>query len=291
MPIQKKGLKQAKTMITPWLKNLMDLGLVPYIATSKAFAAHLDLSLFEGKEVIKYLEDADTRNFHEAYLVSNSLGFGNPDLKMPNWVYIDCVLMQSAVVGFALPVSKAPDSLVAFYEDDPYVNVADLDYIPISGQIAALGIDGQSLMGFSLFSLRRQLGDMNIPKLAAYTKFIALHVYKASQKEKFVGLSQYDSKALKTHALFGAKMYIDQTIMPLHPLKEMSFTYSMKVDLDESRLSGETPAQEYDFLLKADDTAKKQEMQEQINAGNKFYIAQPIHIEKQDGLYLPICSE
>ncbi|MAZ76101.1 MAG: hypothetical protein CMH31_02235 [Micavibrio sp.] len=276
-----------------WLSELMDLGLVPYVATSKAFVPHLDLSLFEGHEVVKLLEDPKERNFHEAYLVSNSLGFGNPELKMPNWVYIDCVLMQSAVIGFALPISKAPDSLISFYEDDPYVEINALDYIPVSGQIAALGIDGQMLTGFSLFSLRRQLASMNIPKLAAFTKFAALHVYKAEEKIKFTGLSQYDNKALKTHALFGEKMYIDQTIMPLHPLNEMSFTYSMKVTLNESRLSGEFLKQEdeYDFLLKSDDTVTKQGMQNRIDSGERFYITSPIHIEKEDGLYLPICLE
>ena len=276
-----------------WLSELMDLGLVPYVATSKTFVPHLDLSLFEGHEVVKLLEDPKERNFHEAYLVSNSLGFGNPELKMPNWVYIDCVLMQSAVIGFALPVSKAPDSLISFYEDDPYVEINALDYIPVSGQIAALGIDGQMLTGFSLFSLRRQLASMNIPRLAAFTKFAALHVYKAEEKIKFTGLSQYDNKALKTHALFGKKMYIDQTIMPLHPLNEMSFTYSMKVTLNESRLSGEFLKQEdeYDFLLKSDDTVTKQGMQNRIDSGERFYITSPIHIEKEDGLYLPICLE
>ena len=276
-----------------WLSKLMDLGLVPYVATSKAFVPYLDLSIFEGHEVIKLLEDPKERNFHEAYLVSNSLGFGNPDLKMPNWVYIDCVLMQSAVIGFALPVSKAPDSLISFYEDDPYVDINALDYIPVSGQIAALGIDGQTLTGFSLFSLRRQLASMDIPKLAAFTKFIALYVYKAEDKKQFTGLSQYDNKALKTHALFGKKMYIDQTIMPLHPLNEMSFTYSMKITLDENRLLGKTlpPAEDYDFLLKNDDTAAKHGMQRRIDNGERFYITSPIHIQKEDGLYLPICLE
>ncbi|NQZ14482.1 MAG: hypothetical protein HRT94_06650 [Alphaproteobacteria bacterium] len=276
-----------------WLSELMDLGLVPYIATSKTFMPYLDTSLFDGKEVVKFLEDPRERNFHEAYLVSNSLGFGNPDLKMPNWVYIDCVLMQSAVVGFALPVEKAPDTLVSFYEDDPYVNVDALDYIPVSGQIAALGIDGQTLTGFSLFSLRRQLANMEIPKLGAYTKYLALHVYHAQEREKFIGLSQYNNKALKTHALFGEKMYIDQTIMPLHPLQEMSFTYSMKVTLDENRLSQGIPEakQDYDFLLKSDDTETKKGMQRRIDEGERFYIASPIHIEKEDGLYLPICIE
>ncbi|MEM9469555.1 MAG: hypothetical protein AAF988_05275 [Pseudomonadota bacterium] len=276
-----------------WLSNLMDVGLVPYIATSKALLPALNPDFFEGHAVIKLLEDEENRNFHEAYLVSNSFGFGNPDLKMPNWVYIDCVLMQSAVIGFALPVSKAPDSLLYFYEDDPYVNAEALDYIPISGQIAALNIDGKSMTGFSLFSLRRQLGGMNVPQLGTLTKFSALAVYGADKKEKFTGVSQYDSRALKMHALFGEKMFIDQTTMPLHPLREMTFAYSMKVTLDDQRLEAglPEPSEDYDFLLKSDDTEAKKGLQRRIDNGEKFYILPPIHIEQDDGLYLPIKAD
>lgn len=276
-----------------WMSELLDAGLVPYVATSRQFLDHLDLSIFGGREIIRLLEDPAHRNFHEAYLVSNSLAFGNPNLKMQNWVYIDCVLMQSAVVGFAVPVAKAPESLIDFYEKDPWVDVKTLDYIPVSGQIAALGIDRNSLTGFSLFSLRRQIEHFKITKLAHKTKFAALSVYRAEALDKYVGISQYDNKALQTHTLFGKKMYIEQTICPLHPLREMSFTYSMKIELDETRmLNGVSKsANDYDFLLKADDTKTKEEMQARMKAGEKFYIQDPVHIEKPDGLYLPIKIE
>jgi len=277
-----------------WIQNLLDIGLKPYVATSELLLNSLDLSIFEGQEVVKILEDPKHRSFHEAYLVSNSLGFGNPDLKMPNWVYIDCVLLQSAVIGFAIPVEKAPDTLVEFYERDPYVDVQNLDYIPISGQIAGLGIDGNTLVGFSLFSLRRQLPDLNIPRLAHFTKYAALHVYKAGEKEKFIGISQYDNKALATHALFGEKMYIERTTLALHPLRDMSFTYSMHVDLNEKKILSDqrnTPAQDFDFLLQANDNDMKIEIQNRITSGERFYIADPIHVEKENNLYLPICVE
>lgn len=277
-------------MMNSWVSELLDAGLVPYVSTSEDYLKYLDLSLFSGKEVIRVLENPEHRNFHEAYLVSNSLAFGNPNLKMQNWVYIDCVLMQTAVVGFALPVDKAPATLMYHYEKDPWVDADKLDYIPVSGQIAALGIDRQTLIGFSLFSLRRQIEHIDVHKLAHKTKYAALKVYRAEELDKYVGISQYDNKALLTHALFGQKMYIDQTTSPLHPLRDMSFTYSMKVDLDEKRILGEMSQAvgTYDFLLKADDLPKKMEMQERIKAGERFYIQDPVHIRKEDGLYLPI---
>lgn len=276
-----------------WIGQLLDERLVPYVATSENYLDYLDFSLFEGHEIVRILENPDHSNFHEAYLVSNSLAFGNPELKMQNWVYIDCVLMQTAVVGFALPVEKAPATLIDFYEKDPWVDVATLDYIPVSGQIAALGIDGKQLTGFSLFSLRRQIEHLNVHKLAHKTKYAALSVYRAEHLPKYVGISQYDNKALLTHTLFGKKMYIEQTTMPLHPLRNMSFTYSMKIELDESRILGDIPQSvpDYDFLLRADDTAKKLEMQERIRGGERFYILDPVHIRQDNGLFLPICCE
>lgn len=275
-----------------WIEEAMDSGLVPYIASSEQLLPFFDTSIFGGHEIVKILENPDHGNFHEAYLVSNSLAFGDPSLKMPNWVYIDCVLMQSAVVGFAIPVSKAPDALLEHYERDPYVDIQTLDYIPVSGQIAGLGIDGKTLVGFSLFSLRRQLGDKAIDHLAVRTKYAAMSVYRAEERDKFIGISQYNNNALKIHARFGEKMYIDRTTMPLHPLRDMSFTYSMKIRLDKEAIFAPTKHDDpYDFLLKSDDLDKKKDMQNKIQAGAKFYIAQPVHIKKEESLYLPIRIE
>ena len=84
-------------------------------------------------------------------------------------------------------------------------------------------------------------------------------------------------------------MYIDTPMAMMHPLKDMSFIYSMKIDLENL----ETPRKtiEPDFYLKADDKDKKLEMAKRMEAGEKFYITHPIQVKKEDGLYLPICIE
>jgi hypothetical protein len=108
-----------------------------------------------------------------------------------------------------------------------------------------------------------------------------------------IGVAQYDNKALLTHALFGEKTWISTAIMPLHTLRDMSFTYAMQVVFDEAVITGrKEPAQQKpDFYLRADDKKRKTEIQSAINAGEKFHIAWPIHVKKEDGLYLPICTE
>ena len=281
-------------MIKPWLENLLDAGLVPYVATSDALIECLDLSELGGHTLIRRLEDPEHRNFHEAYLVSNSLGFGEPDLKMPNWVYIDCVLMQTAVVGFAISRQKAPDSLVSLYERDPYVEVESLDYIPISGQIAGMGLDGNSLIGFSLFSLRRQLSNVSVPPLGPLTKYAALKAYRADQRDRFMGISQYGNTALRSHARFSKKMYIDKPFVMLHPWRDMSFLYSMKVEFDEERIFngiGDGADCPPAIEMRADDREMKDVIQEGLLQGNRYYIQDPVHIQKDDGVYVAIGVE
>ena len=270
-------------------ENLTENGLIPYIATGQGFLKSLDLSDFEENGLIVTMENKADASFHEAYLLSNSLAFGNPNLKMPNWVYIDCVLMQGAVAGFAIKVEDAPDKLLQFYKDDENVDLDSLEYLPISGQIAGLNIDGNSMTGFSLFSLRKYLPSRDIPSLALLTKYLALKAYKADQKAKYIGISQYDNRALITHGAFCDKMYIDTPMVMMHPCKEMSFTYSMKIDFDIFEV--EKPQEQPDFYLKADDTDKKKEMSLRMQSGERFYIAHPIQVKKEDGLYLPICIE
>lgn len=276
-----------------WLKEILDLGLVPYVSTSAHFADSLDFSLFEETHITRFLAEEDHKKFHDAYLLSNSLGFGNADLKMPNWVYIDCVLMQTAVVGFAIVVEKASDELLEFYRNDPSVDLDRLDYIPISGQIASMGIDGKTITGYSVFSLKKYVPEIKHIRLGSLTKYAALSVYQADKRERLMGIAQYDNHAVKLHATFGRKMYIEQPTMPLHPLKDMTFTYSMKAVFDEDRIFGgiKDDGKQPDFLMRADDLDMKKEMRKRMTNGEKFYIKDPIQIIKDGEVYLPICVE
>ena len=280
------------------LKQILDMGLTPYVSTSANVLPHLDLSLFEGRAIIKILEATEHLPFHQAYLLSNSLGFGAPDLKMPNWVYMDCVLLQTAVVGFAMPVEKVPASLRALYEADSLIDMDRLDVIPISGQISAMGLDGKTLTGYSLFSLKSRLlnglKDLATLPIGTLTKFSALCAYKADLPDRVVrGVAQYDNPALKIHGLFSDKMYIEQPMLPLHPLQSMSFIYRMKVQLSEEELQNNVQPndREPDILMHAEDEAMKHEMAERIKQGEQFYIQHPIQITKDDKIYLPICVE
>lgn len=280
-------------MIEQQLKDLEALGLVPYVATSERYVDMLDLSVLGDNYLLKTLEDPEHRDFHLSYILSNAMAFGSANLQMPGWVYIDCVTMQTAVIGFALKFDQAPKSLQFYYQDDSRIQTRNLRYIPITGQIAGFGMDGKSMIGFSLFSLRRRLADMNIPEMATITKYLGLKVYRAEERGHFLGISQYNNKVLCKHALFGKKMYLDQAWMPVHTLDDITLVYDMIIDLDEERIFGpqKQEPEKYDFLLRYDDLDKKKEIQAKIREGHKFVIENPVHIRKDGVLYLPITQE
>lgn len=277
----------------PWLSDLLRLGLVPYVATSNYYASHLDVSIFEERTVFKLLERTEDKPFHQAYLLANALGFDNASLKMPNWVYIDCVLMQTAVVGFALPKALAPEGLLRLFQADPSVDFAALTYLPVSGQIAGFGMDGRTLVGFSLFSLRKHMTGFDVPSLGIATKAAALYAYRADRADRFLGIAQYNNKALSVHARFGKALYIDRPTIPLHPNADLSFVYRMAIDLDDARIfsADEVMAEPYSELMRFDDSARKLQLAAQIAAGLSVRIVRPTQIVHEGQIHLPLRME
>lgn len=276
------------------IEDAQELGLIPYIATSENYAAHLDTSLFGDNVMFKLMERPEDKKFHQAYVFANFLGFGGTGVEMPGWVYLDCVLMQTAVVGFAVHKDQLPDMIVEKFRAHPTIYFDDLDYVPISGQTAGLGIDRQTLVGFSLFSLRKYFTGRQFPALGLLTKAAGLYTQKAEDRKKFIGISQYNNPALKIHGRFCEKMYIQTPMVPLHPLTDLTMIYAMEIEFDDTRLfapSAKDDDTDYDFLLKADDMSAKQEIEKNIAEGQKYIIAPPFQIRKDGGIYLPIKVE
>ena len=276
--------------MTHWLKAYRGKGLRPYVATSAAQLDALDLSLLGDDPLVVTLEDAGSSDFHHAYLTANALAFGARDLKMPGWVYIDCVLMQTAVVGFVAPRDSVPAPLRAEFLAEADVDWDALEWVPVSGQIASAGIDGKTLVGFSLFSLTRGWDEM--PSLGTITKAMALEVYRAQQFDRFLGITQYDNKALRMHGRFGPKLEIVSAQVPLHAQGEQSLVYGMKVDFDRNDLDkrlGEVAVP--DFWLEADDIGAIRELTNGIAAGDRYFILPPFRVEEEGKIKLPIRRE
>jgi hypothetical protein len=252
-----------------WLTQLLDKGYQPYIATSRHLLPYLNTEPFGQKVEIHLLNDLEDSPFMEAYfmletfLVSNALSYEAPGMKMPRWVLIDCVLMQTAVIGFTVKKEKLPEGLLTAYREDENIAFDKINRIPVSGQIASPNIGARSITGSTLFSLgRRWLNDAQ--HLGLYTRALAFEVYKAREYDYYYGITQYDNVALRIHGRFTSEMEIDQPIVALHTQKDMTLVYKMKLDYDPYNPNAPHAEQEPTFWLNARDKEKKREMQKGI---------------------------
>jgi len=283
------GSKSVEQKTPTWLLDLEKRGYCPYIATSDRLLPYFNTKPFGRQAECYTLENPKHEAFHEAYLLSNALSFQKPDIKMPHWVLVDCVLMQTAIVGFTKQLSAVPDELLKHYKDDPTVDVSQMSHLPVSGQIASLAADGKSVVGLSLFSLAPRLGESK--GLGLYTKALALEVYKAQQLEYVYGITQYDNRSLAIHGRFAKQMEIYQPMVQLHPFKDMTFIYRMTPDYNAYELDSKPVEVEPTFWLNATDKESKLRMQEAMTKGKRFIIAPPFIVKRDGQTFLPIIEK
>lgn len=279
-----KPLAEKSEMPPPWLDELAQNGLVPYIATSKHLLSSFNLNPF-GIELQSFvMEDDASRAFLEAYLLSNALSFKTPEYKMQNWVFVDCVLLQQSIVGFMKKKEDIPPDLLKHFENDPCVDLSALTHIPLSGQIDAEAAD-DSLVNYSLFSLGREAGG--IKNLGLFTKLLSLEAHRAQGKEYRI-IAQYDSPSLKVHGRISSSMEIEQPMVPLHPGKDMTLVLKMNVGYDAHAIQTLPTSITPSFWLNAHDIETKKTMQDGIQNGKSYIIAPPFSVTRSDGVFLPI---
>jgi len=277
-------------MTDPWFKSLTDLGLRPYVATARHQLRGLNLGVLGPDHELYLLEDPQATSFHQAYVTANALAFGARDLKMPGWVYIDCVLMQTAVVGFAARKIDAPQSLLDEFQAEASIDLDALEWVPVSGQIASPAMDGSTLVGFSLFSLRSYWPKL--PALGLATKALALQVYKADQRKRFLGITQYDNPALSMHGRFGPRLEIVSPRVPLHAQGDNTLVYGMKIDFDPATMGNEPASSiDPDFWLQSGDKDAVAKLEIGIAAGSRYFILPPFQVRDGTSFKLPILEE
>ncbi len=264
------------------IKALFDFGCIPYIATSEYLLPCFNLSPY-GHELVPFCDGPDKTNFHLAYIRSNTLAF-EADLSMPNWVYIDYVILQTACIGFMLEKKKIPNHLLAQFDSDPLVDLDTLEYVPISGQTAGLTADKETWQGCSLFSLAKHIPELKSLGIATYTRALALEALGA---KKFRGITQYDNPAVSIHGKTTKEFFIRQAIVWLHPRTHMTFIYEQEIDYSLDSLK-DRPEEEYSFLMSAYDGEAKRKIEKGLREGKSYKIVPPFQIKKGDDVFLPI---
>lgn len=264
------------------LSALINYGCKPYICTSRHLGHVFNMSPFD-VPLTPFFDGQEETHFHLAYMRSNSIAF-DADLGMPRWVYIDFVLLQTAVVGLMLPKKLVPQELIEKFSADREINLDHLEYLPISGQTAGLAADGKTWTGVSLFSLAKYLPDLKSFGVATHTRALALKTYNAKH---FVGITQYDNPAVAIHGKTTHGFFIKQPMVWLHPRTHMTFIYEQEIDFTLGGLANQAPL-DYSFLLRADDREGKERIADGLSKGHRYQIVAPYRIVEGGKIYLPI---
>lgn len=271
-----------------WLSDIMAAGFVPYVAASEYLLSSLNLTPFNVPVTQYVMQRHGDKPFLDAYLSANFLSFGSKDAdyKMPSWVYVDCVLFPTAVVGFMLPKAAVPHGLLSEMKEDSPETFDNMRHIPISGQVDTKALDG-SYINFSLFSLGRRLNGFQ--KLALYTKALSTEVHGIRGNGKaYRVICQYNNPSMKVHGLISSKLEIEQPMVPLHPSRAMTLVAKMLVDYDPHNLEQPREPVVPNFWLEATDVRRKGYMQEKINEGYSFAVVPPYVEKRNDGIFLPV---
>jgi hypothetical protein len=191
--------------------------LVPYVyGTSwNIDKLALDVGLDRDIEVLEF-SNAEHAAFADLWVRGNQIAFGGlEDMGMPSWVFVDCVIMAFAAVGFMLPADQTPEAVRRELEiPDDYDG-----WVPISEYSICPTVEADTVAAFSLQSRIQGRG------IGTRTK--ALGLYTADVDFQ-TGVTQYTSPALRVHTRFGPmEVLVDRP--PAHDHSEKSLAYRLDV--------------------------------------------------------------
>lgn len=163
---------------------------IPFVLTTRHNRSFLELDVFPELEILE-LDDPAHRAFAHLLNHTNQLAFGKEaNMGMPLWVMLDCGILSSAIVGFALKREDVDEVLATRLSIPQEYHTL----VPVSEYCACPTLEPGCVSGFSLQS---QLWGH---RLGLRTKALAMLVYGA---KKQVGVTQFDNPSIRVHAKFG----------------------------------------------------------------------------------------
>jgi hypothetical protein len=207
--------------------------------------------------------------FLELLVRLDAVTFGPEGMPMPRWLFLDGAGLPGAVVGLARRASAVEDEARVLLR----VPDAHTGLVPHAMYIAVPAAEASTWVGHNLASVAEHLPGRNLAGLGRLTKALALRVLRASAQ---VGATQWASRALHVHARLGP-LELLTAWTPAHG-GPATLTYRASID-DASlrRLAGEAsiaiadPAP--DRWIDSADPAAMQELQDRLEAGDRFCIA------------------
>lgn len=149
-----------------------------------------------------------------AYDGSPMPGVASTALGMPLWVFLDCCVLPSAVVGFEMPATALPDHLRRAI--DPTLT---LEWLPFTEYIALPSAKPGEVVGVSLFSFA------GTGRWGRRTKALALLLHAAKQQ---IGVAQYSNPSVRLHVSMGPLRLLSRRT-EVHSRPAETFVYSTTV--------------------------------------------------------------
>jgi len=263
------------------ISSLVEQGFVPYAFGSRANLELLHPSPFGVKLLMLAADDPKHLRFHDFINRLNGLAYGGKDMGMPAWVQIDCGILPSAFMGFAMPAAMLPEKLKWSLDIGAYQGL-----VPVSEAISIPTAQPGRWMSYSMSTV--------LPgrKLGFASKVLSLKAYGC---RSCLGVAQFNNFALRIHTRFGALEIIEPHV-PYHTCPTNSFVYALNLQggavLDMLDRGGriEDP-REPTFMLGARDTPKMKEMAEGARTGSYRYWLLPPGVIREDGVQNPIFAE
>ena len=254
--------------------------LTPYVVAAPFNRPLLDLAPF-GASPATVIDPTklESASFLDLLHRLDGLTFGPEGMPMPKWVFYDCAEIPGAIYGLACPAERLWPVARALFQ----VPVGYTGLVPLSMNIAIPMQTRGVWFGHNLASagpaLRTAgLQDVDLRGLGSLTKGLALRCFGA---QTFWGATQWLSKALFIHVKFGP-LRLATAWTPAHSERE-TLTYGFDVTDASLRASmGDPtvvlPRMDPDFWLDGYDTTAMRDLQDRIEAGERFVIpAAPKH--------------
>lgn len=247
---------------------------VPYLVATPQNRPYFDSEPFglqiREREIVNPMR-LESKVFLHLLQRLDQLTFGPEGMPMPLWIFYDCSELPGGIFGFGRYVDALDPKIIAEYG-------VPADYrglVPFSMYIAIPMSREGDWMGHNLASLNPTFPQLGLHGLGAITKALALKVYRV---EQFYGVTQWESKALHIHTKFGA-LDLTTAFTPAHSTPH-SLTYSHPVDdvclravCGDPTAALEVPSA--DFYLDSTDEKGMIELQERIEAGERYAIVGP----------------
>jgi len=264
------------------ISSLVSEGFTPYAFGRTRNLALLHPSPFGADLEMLSADDPNNLRFHDLINRLNGLAYGGKDMGMPAWVQIDCGILPSAFIGFAMPAQQIPERLKWDLDLGGYDGL-----VPISEAISIPTAEPGRWMSYSMSSV------ISGKKIGYASKVLSLRAYGCRST---LGVAQFDNYALRMHTRFGPLEIVEPHV-PYHTCPENSFVYALDLRgghvLDILERGGVVDdAREPSFLLHAQDTEKMVVMADRVRAGtHRYWLLSPGVIRTEDGVQNPILEQ